>query len=105
MFIVRGENIYPSAIEDVLRATEGFGEEFRILITRERTMDELTVQAEYSLQFQKEARENPQVLERLRETLETRLRVRLGVRTRVELIEPGKLDRTQFKARRVIDKR
>lgn len=105
MFIVRGENIYPSAIEDVLRATEGFGEEFRILITRERTMDELTVQAEYSPRFQKEAKDNPHILERLRETLETRLRVRLGVRTRVELIEPGKLERTQFKARRVIDKR
>ncbi|MCI0526137.1 MAG: hypothetical protein L0Y56_01605, partial [Nitrospira sp.] len=105
MFIVRGENIYPSAIEDVLRATEGFGEEFRILISRERTMDELTVQAEYNLQLKNEAQTDPQVLERLKEALETRLRVRLGVRTKVQLMEPGKLERTQFKARRVIDER
>jgi len=46
MFIVRGENVYPSAIEDVIRGIEGFSDEFRILITREKTMDELIVQAE-----------------------------------------------------------
>ena len=35
MFVVRGENIYPSAIEDVIRGVKGFGDEYRIIITRE----------------------------------------------------------------------
>src|SRR3989441_3221705 len=46
MFIVRGENIYPSAIEDTLRAIPGFGGEFRIVISRVEAMDELVVQAD-----------------------------------------------------------
>jgi phenylacetate-CoA ligase len=44
MFVVRGENVYPSAIEDVIRGIKGFGDEYRIIITREKTMDELIVQ-------------------------------------------------------------
>jgi phenylacetate-CoA ligase len=46
MFVVRGENVYPSAIENAIRSIDGFGDEFRIVITREKTMDELIVQAE-----------------------------------------------------------
>jgi phenylacetate-CoA ligase len=48
MFIVRGENIYPSAIEDTLRAIEGFGGEFRVIVSRKDAMDELLVRAEYA---------------------------------------------------------
>src|SRR4029434_1132587 len=46
MIVVRGENIYPSAIEDTLRAVEGFGGEFRVIVSRRETMDELLVRAE-----------------------------------------------------------
>ncbi len=44
MFVVRGENVYPSAIGDVVREIKGFGDKYRIIITREKTMDELIVQ-------------------------------------------------------------
>jgi len=44
LFVVRGENVYPSAFEDVVREIKGFGDEYRIIITREKTMDELIVQ-------------------------------------------------------------
>ena len=40
MFIVRGENVYPSEIDAVLNETPGYGGEHRIIITREGTMDE-----------------------------------------------------------------
>jgi phenylacetate-CoA ligase len=50
MFVIRGENVYPSAIENVIRGIEGLGDEFRIVITREKTMDEMIVQAERSPQ-------------------------------------------------------
>ena len=49
MFVIRGENVYPSAIENVIRGIEGLGDEFRIVITREKTMDEMIIQAECSL--------------------------------------------------------
>ena len=98
MFQVRGENVYPSAIEDVIRGIKGFGDEFRIIITREKTMDELIVQAELSPEV------DPALGPELKAKLEAGLRAR-GLRTNVQMMGPGTLERTEFKARRVIDKR
>lgn len=98
MFVVRGENVYPSAIEDVIRGIQGFGDEYRIIITREKTMDELIVQAEYTEDIA------PEIVPQLKEKLEAELRTR-GLRTIVQMVSPGILERTEFKAKRVIDKR
>src|SRR5262249_24216279 len=100
MFIVRGENIYPRAIEDTLRAIAGFGGEFRVIISRREAMDELLVRAECAAGY-----ETPERQTRLRQTMVERLRARLGVRPVVELAAPGTIPRTEFKARRVIDDR
>ncbi len=100
MIIVRGENIYPSAIEDVLRATDGFGGEFRVIVSRREAMDELLIRAECAA-----SHAAPEARARLQAAMVERLRARLGVRPRVELVSPGELPRTEFKARRVIDDR
>jgi phenylacetate-CoA ligase len=100
MLIVRGENIYPSAIEDTLRAIEGFGGEFRVIVSRREAMDELLIRAEYAPSHGEPAR-----VEALRGTMRERLRARLGVRPVIELVPQGTLPRTEFKARRVIDDR
>ncbi|MDZ7698774.1 MAG: phenylacetate--CoA ligase family protein [Deltaproteobacteria bacterium] len=98
MFVVRGENVYPSAIEDAIRSIEGFGDEYRIVITRERTMDELMVQAEPAHDA------DPSLSGKLAPKLEKMLKTR-GLRTTVQILPPGTLERTEFKARRVIDQR
>jgi phenylacetate-CoA ligase len=98
MFIVRGENIYPSAVEDVLRAIEGFGGEFRIVISRREAMDELLIRAEI-------ASSHLHLRDQLSATMRERLQARLGVRPTLELVPPGTIPRTEFKARRVIDDR
>jgi len=97
MIIVRGENIYPSAIEEVLRAVPGFGGEFRIIVSRKERMDELLVRAEFA----------PDVADMgaFERTLHERLRAKCGVRPRLELVPQGTLPRTEFKAKRVIDDR
>jgi phenylacetate-CoA ligase len=97
MFTIRGENIYPSAIDEVVMALPGYGGEHRILVSRERAMDELTVQVERA----------PDALddEMLRERAEADLRRVLGVGAKVQVVAPGTLERTEFKARRVIDAR
>ena len=100
MFIVRGENIYPGAIEDTLRAIDGFGGEFRVIVSRTDPMDELLIQAEYAGAFSEETAQ-----ERLRTTMRERLRTRLGVRPVIELVAEGTIPRTEFKARRVVDNR
>jgi len=98
MLLIRGENVYPSAIEDVIRSIEGFGEEYRIIVTREKTMDELVVQAEYDKGV------DAAVIPRLKKELEEKLKTR-ALRAVVQMMEPGSLERTEFKAKRVVDKR
>jgi phenylacetate-CoA ligase len=98
MIIVRGENVYPSAIEDTLRRIEGFGGEFRVIVSRREAMDELLIEAEYT-------QSHAGRLDALAETMRGRLRARLGVHPRVELVPENTLARTEFKARRVIDDR
>jgi phenylacetate-CoA ligase len=98
MFVIRGENVYPSAIENVIRGIAGMGDEFRIVITREKTMDEMIVQAERSPQA------DPSVMPDLKARLAGELKSR-GLRAVVQLMEPGTLERTEFKAKRVIDQR
>jgi phenylacetate-CoA ligase len=98
MFIVRGENIYPSAIEGTLRAIDGFGGEFRVIITRRQAMDELLIRVEYETGWSDRK-------DHLHVTMLERLRASLGVHPIVELVPQGTLPRTEFKARRVIDDR
>ena len=100
MFIVRGENIYPSAIEDTLRAIDGFGGEFRVIISRRQAMDELLIRAEHAAAWT-----DPTAQSRLQTTMRERLRTKLGVHPIVELVPEGTIPRTEFKARRVIDDR
>ena len=98
MFVVRGENVYPSAIENAIRGIDGFGDEFRIVITREKTMDELIVQTEPV-----PGTDNESTL-KLAGMLEAVLKTK-GLRTLVQMHSPGTLERTEFKANRIIDQR
>ena len=100
MLVIRGENVYPSAIEDVLRGVEGFGGEFQIIVSRAETMDELLVQAEHAVSHS--ARPS---IDGLKGVIVERLQARLGIRPNVELLPQGSLPRTEFKSRRIIDNR
>ena len=100
MFIVRGENIYPAAIEDTLRSIEGFGGEFRVIVSRREAMDELLIRAEFA-----GTHGSDEAQQRLQATMRQQLRARLGVHPIVELVSEGSIERTEFKARRVIDDR
>ncbi len=101
MFTIRGENIYPSAIDGVLNKLPGYGGEHRIIISREGAMDELLVRMDALDEIY--AREGQ--LNALREQAEKDLGIVLGVRARVEIVVAGTIPRTDFKARRVIDDR
>ena len=85
-------------IENVIRGIEGMGDEFRIIITREKTMDEMIVQAERS------PLADPAIMPELKSRLAGELKSR-GLRAVVQMMEPGTLERTEFKAKRVIDQR
>jgi phenylacetate-CoA ligase len=92
MVVIRGMNVYPSAIEEILREVGGVGE-FRIVFyTDPMAMDEVKVEAE--LDRPGDARE-----------IQERMRTRLGLRVRIVPVKPGVLPVGEGKARRVEDVR
>jgi phenylacetate-CoA ligase len=95
MLTVRGENVYPSAIEDVLRGFGELGTEFEIVVSRERQLDELLVRVESPTP------DDAGLADRVR----TSLRTKLGVHPVIELCSPNSLTRTDLKSRRVVDRR
>jgi len=102
MFQVRGENVYPSEIDNVLTAAPGYGGEHRIVVNRRQTMDELVVRAEYSSELA--ARGDAEIALFARK-LDDALHKLLGLRAKIEVVPPATFPRTDFKARRVIDDR
>jgi phenylacetate-CoA ligase len=100
-FTVRGENVYPSEIDAALNELPRYGGEHRIVISREAAMDELLlrVEADAATFARAEGRAEFQA------EVARKLQKVLGLRTAVEVVEPGAIPRTDFKARRVIDDR
>jgi phenylacetate-CoA ligase len=94
MLVIRGENVYPSAIEDVVRAFNEVGE-FEIVVTRPQHLDEVTVRVECVATDREE----------LCERLGAQLKRATGLRANVAPVEPGSLIRTDLKSRRVRDER
>lgn len=100
MITIRGENVYPSEIDAVVNQLADYGGEHRIIITRERAMDELVVRIEAAAGvFERGA--DPA----MRDEAASRLQKMLGLRAIVEIVPPGTFPRTDFKARRVVDDR
>lgn len=101
MFTIRGENIYPSEIDAALNQLAHYGGEHRIVITREAAMDELLLRVEAD----DPTHRSPAAQAAFRDEVARKLQTVLGIRTRVEVLAPHALPRTDFKARRVIDDR
>ncbi|MEM0214375.1 MAG: phenylacetate--CoA ligase [Archaeoglobaceae archaeon] len=102
MLIVRGVNVFPSQIEHVLMQIPELGDHYMIILDREENLDVMTVQVELS---DKVAIDKPADILNLTKKVEERLRVVLGISAKVELVNPGTLQRFEGKAKRVIDKR
>ncbi|MBF6556334.1 MAG: AMP-binding protein [Acidimicrobiales bacterium] len=101
MLVIRGANIFPSAIEQALRDTEGLGQEFRIRLTRRGALDEITVEAEVDPRFPDSDEARADLTRRAAE----RLKHRCVIRIPVTLVEPDTFERSTGKSRRVIDER
>jgi phenylacetate-CoA ligase len=102
MLVIRGVNVFPSQIEHVLLALPEVGEQFMVYIDRVKHLDEMTIDVElhreyFSGELKDLAKVQKKVSDALRETL--------GLRTRVNLVEPGTLPRFEGKAKRVVDRR
>jgi len=102
MLIVRGVNVFPSQIEEVLLAVEGVLPQYQIVLTRSGALDELEVKVEATAEILSDEMRQVQALVR---RLEGELESALALRCKVTLAEPGSLPRSLGKAQRVVDQR
>ena len=102
MLIIRGVNVFPSQIESILVRIEGVEPHYLLIIDREENLDTLEVQVEVGEElFSDEIK----VLQALSRRIEKEIKENLGVTSRVKLVEPKTIQRSEGKAKRVIDNR
>jgi len=94
MVIIRGVNVFPSMVESVLLNIPGVEPHYLLIVDRKGNLDQLEVQVEVSEQlFSDEV------------IIAKEMESALGVNARIRLVEPKSIERSEGKAKRVIDRR
>ena len=96
MLIVRGVNVHPSNVEHLLLSVAGVAPHYQLVLERNGPMDELTLQCEPA---------GEQDREQLAARVARHRRQHTGLRIEVEVLDPGRIPRSQGKAVRVLDRR
>ena len=99
MLNIRGQKLFPSVIEQVVRGFDLLGDEFQIVLDKADVMDTFTIVAETRARIASSAGE------RLIQQVTAEVIRQCELRPQVQLVGPGTLPKTEFKARRVIDRR
>jgi len=102
MLIIRGVNVFPSQVEAALLEVEGTLPHYQIVLTRDHGLDQMEVLVEVTPES---FSDRIGALEELSSHIEDRLEHVLGLRAPVRLVEPHTIQRSEGKAKRVIDKR
>ena len=100
MLKIRGVNVFPSQIEEVILSFEELGPHYEIILEREGYLDKLTVKVELA-----HSTDSFQVLESITKRVREKLKIILGLDAKVMLESPNTLQRFEGKAKRVKDLR
>jgi phenylacetate-CoA ligase len=100
MLIIRGVNLFPSQIEEQILATDGLAPHYELKVTREGRLDQLTVRVEAA---PKAAAHEARMI--LAERLAHHIKSVIGVTCTVEVVDPGAIERSIGKAKRIVDLR
>ena len=100
MLKIRGVNVFPSQIEEVILSFNELGPHYEIVIERDGYLDKLTVKVELNVET-----DSFKELERIANAVKNKLRVVLGLDAKVTLVSPNTLQRFEGKAKRVKDLR
>jgi phenylacetate-CoA ligase len=102
MLIIRGVNVFPSQIESVIMNIKEVAPHYLLIVDREGHLDTLEVQIEVNEEvFHDEVK----VLQALQTRIQKEIGEMLGVTSKVKLVEPHTIQRSEGKAQRVIDRR
>jgi phenylacetate-CoA ligase len=99
MVIIRGVNLFPTQIEELILADPRLSPHYVLEVRRTRRLDELKVIAEARPDADADARATAG------RELAHHVKSRIGVSAEVAVVEPGKIERSLGKARRVVDLR
>jgi len=100
MLIIRGVNLFPSQVEQVLLRVDGVEPHYQILVDRRDNLDRLEVRVEMNESlFSDELK----FIENKEREIEHALREELLIHSKVKLVEPKSIERSEGKAKRIID--
>jgi phenylacetate-CoA ligase len=102
MFILKGVNIYPMQVEQILMSIPEVGQNYLIVLEREGYIDQMRVKVEVKDEF---FEEDMRALKGLAQKIARRLREEILITPQVDLVEHKSLPRSQGKAERVQDRR
>ena len=100
MLKIRGVNVFPSQIEEVILSFDELGPHYEIIVTREGYNDKLEIRVELT-----HSTDSFGVLQNLSNAIKTKLRIMLGLDAKVTLESPNTLQRFEGKAKRIRDLR
>ena len=100
MLKIRGVNVFPSQIEEVILSVNELGPHYEIILEREGYLDKLTVKVELA-----HSTDSFSELERIKKLVQSKLKIILGLDAKVMLESPNTLQRFEGKAKRVKDLR
>ncbi len=102
MFIIRGVNVFPSQIETALLSVKGTLPHYNIILFREGGMDNIEVDVEITGEL---FSDKVRALEQLQQELVRAVESTIGLRVKLKLVAPQTIQRSEGKAKRVIDRR
>jgi phenylacetate-CoA ligase len=102
MLIIRGVNLFPGHIEELILKDPKLSGHYLLEVYREGPLDQMEVMVEVKPEFAHASAEMKTAAER---ELQHGIKGWLGVTTRVRILDPGHLPRQEGKTKRVIDKR
>lgn len=102
MLIIRGVNVFPSQVESVILELEEFEPHYLLIVDRVNNTDTFEVQVEVREQYFSDEMSK---MIALKKKIAHRLQTILGIAPDVKLVEPRSIERSQGKAKRVIDHR
>jgi phenylacetate-CoA ligase len=102
MLIIRGVNVFPSQVEDVIFKIEGVRPHYLIVVARKRGLDGLEVRLEIAEEVFSDIMADMVAFQR---DVADRLQTVLGLRAKITLVEPGSTERSMGKTVHVLDLR
>lgn len=102
MLIIKGVNVFPTQIENILINIDGIAPHYQLVITRKDFKDSLEIKCEIE---DAKLLEDFKILQAKQEEISAKMHSILGLRSKITIVAPNTIERFQGKAKRIVDLR